>query len=113
MSDYGEYQYQQLKEDPDSFVNQKDEVMDKEFENVRRMAERGLKLAQHYPPESNYIDIFQHIIDEYEREAEAIKQHWLDKAVEKVRSWRSKDNTEIVSVAAHESLQEAIKELKK
>lgn len=37
--------------------------MSEELENARRMAERGLKMAQSPPMESNYIDIFQHIID--------------------------------------------------
>ena len=36
-NDHGEYKYQQLKEDPDSFVNQKDDVMDKEFEEFMLM----------------------------------------------------------------------------
>lgn len=41
-----------------------------ELENARRTAERGLKKAQ--AAESNYIDIFQHILDCLER---AKKEH--------------------------------------
>lgn len=35
--------------------------------NVRRMAERGLRMAQTPPMESGYIDVFQHILDELQR----------------------------------------------
>ena len=40
--------------------------MNEHIENMRRMAERGLKRAETPPMESSYIDIFQHILNEYE-----------------------------------------------
>lgn len=51
------------------------------FDNVRRMAERGLKMAQSPPIDSSYVDIFQHILDEYEREAKAIRDNTIDECV--------------------------------
>ena len=41
-----------------------------ELENIRRMAERGLKAAQYPPMDAVYIDIFQHILDCYSRAVE-------------------------------------------
>ena len=43
------------------------------LENIRRMAERGLKMAQFPPMQSEYIDCFQHILDEYTRAKEQLK----------------------------------------
>jgi len=34
-----------------------------EIKNIRRMAERGLKIALSPTKQSEYVDIFQHIID--------------------------------------------------
>lgn len=34
---------------------------------LRRIAERGMKVAQYPPMESTYIDLFQHLLDEIER----------------------------------------------
>jgi len=51
------------------------------FDNVRRMAERGLMRAQQPPAQSAFIDMFQHILDEYEREAKAIRNAAIDEAV--------------------------------
>jgi len=35
------------------------------LENIRRMAERGMSYA-HYKQDSKLVDIFQHILDNYE-----------------------------------------------
>jgi len=43
------------------------------LENIHRMAERGLRIAQSPPMESSYIDIFQYILDEFERVKEDLK----------------------------------------
>lgn len=34
---------------------------------LRRIAERGLRIAQSPPQKSTYVDLFQHILDEIER----------------------------------------------
>ena len=41
--------------------------MSEQMENIRRMAERGLRRAQQPPMSSAFIDMFQHILDEYGR----------------------------------------------
>ena len=56
------------------------------FDNVRRMAERGLMRAQQPPAQSAFIDMFQHILDEYEREAKAIHNAAIDEAVRVVKA---------------------------
>ena len=50
-------------------------MMSEYLENVRRMAERGLRMAlsSPSPKRSGYIDCFQHILDEYERAEIEIK----------------------------------------
>jgi len=50
------------------------------FDNVRRMAERGLMRAQQPPAQSAFIDMFQHILDEYEREAKVIHNNAIEEA---------------------------------
>ena len=38
-----------------------------DFSNLRRIAERGLRMAQDRADSQEYIDIFQHMLDEIER----------------------------------------------
>jgi len=38
-----------------------------DFSNLRRIAERGLRMAQDRADSHEYIDIFQHMLDEIER----------------------------------------------
>ena len=55
--------------------------MSDHLENMRRMAERGLKCAQSPPMESTYVDIFQYILDEHNRaksDFEALANKYLD-----------------------------------
>jgi hypothetical protein len=43
-------------------------MMEEQLDILRRIAERGLKLAQsEIVPYEDYIDIFQHMLDEIER----------------------------------------------
>jgi len=50
--------------------------MSEELENARRMAERGLKMAQTPPMDSSYIDIFQHILDKIQEAKKEINNRF-------------------------------------
>jgi len=77
------------------------------FDNVRRMAERGLMRAQKPPAQSAFIDMFQHILDEYEREAKAIHNNAIDEAV-KV----AKEGHDYTPTSTAHNIAKRIKELK-
>jgi len=90
-------------------MNTSDKV--KGFDNVRRMAERGLMRAQQPPMQSAFIDMFQHILDEYDREAKAIRNAAIDEAI-KVAEGLAEGELRDTAFAAYDDVANKIKELK-
>ena len=89
------------------------------FDNVRRMAERGLMRAQQPPAKSAFVDMFQHILDEYEREAKEIHDAAIDEAVKAVNDMANSHKLATREcddgcdfIVAWESTVDEIKELK-
>ncbi len=53
--------------------------MSEHLQNIRRMAERGLQRALQSPKQGSFVDMFQHILDEFTRHEIEHKQLKVDK----------------------------------